>query len=248
MAPLPEHMDPEKLFVTETPPKPEAKAEREDDDEQVEAVADAAEKPEAKAKADAKPDEKDEDDDEYLTLDDLDRMFNENYEKRRKAEREAEEDDDPDLDPRDRELRKLKKENDELRAHSERLAEDDKYRRAKHEMDSCVGKYKMTKEQIDNTIAWFEQNPDLEGNPAWGFERAALRVNPELRTQSPPASRKKESGEGQAQPETAKVITRGAAGGTPPPRPKMQPQRGIYSDVSKHVLASGAASRFFKPE
>lgn len=246
MAPLPEHMDPEKLFVADAPPKPEKPVEAEGDDDE---VIEAPEKPqpEEKPKAGAKPDAKDEEDDEeVLTLDDLQKMLDEDYERRRKAEREAEEDED--LDPKDREIKSLRKQLEEKEAHAQRLAEDDKYRAAKHEVDSCVGKYKMSQKQIDNTIAWFENNPDLEGHPAWGFERVALRVNPELRTPASPAPGREKSRDGDVQPEPAKVISRGASGGAPPPKPKSTPQRGVYSDVTRHVMSSGAASRFFKPE
>ena len=233
MAPLPEHLDPEKLFAggeEEAPPE---------------------EKEEKPAKADPKPEPEDEDDDDSaMSLEELEEHLDARAKERDKAK--AKEKEQPDeledllMDDRDRELAKIRKERDELLAEREARAEQEKYTKASREMNLAVNKLKLTNEERDKTIRYFDINLDMVG--VRSFEEAALRVNPDVRGRLASPDDPAFDGNGPKPSGNAKVITRGSSEGSPPPAPKLKAARGVYSDVSKHVLSSGRGTNYFARE
>jgi len=192
--------------------------------------------PAAKEPAEATADDELDDDAEEITIDDLNKMIEEGV-KRATEKKDDPDDDEDDLTPEQRRIRDLEAENAKLREDSDRRAAAEREAAVDHEVRSAIGKYKMTREEVARTVTFFEQNPDLEG--VWSFEKAALRVSPELADRLKPNPIVEDEREG----ERAEIITRGAGGpgASAPFRPT--PKRGDYSSVTEAIRRSPAARK-----
>lgn len=142
--------------------------------------------------------------------------------------------DDPDDTEEQRENKRLRRENMAL-AKRVQAAE---IKRLEHEILSVQGKYKLSDEQLETVARYFEKNTDLEG--VWSFERATLRVFPELRDHTVKPEPERNGAGARPRPEkVAKVVDRGAGASGPPKPFKTTPGRGQYGDVVAGLLRSG---------
>lgn len=160
--------------------------------------------------------------------------------RREESEEEREE---PAADPRDAKIRDLEaqiKQRDEA-AQSQQL--ETAMRAAHHEMKSCIGKLKMTKDELNRTLDYFQKNSDLEG--VISFEQGALRANPGIadRLKTPSDAGRN----GSLEDVGAEVVARGG-GGTPPPSkpPTFQAGRGRYDQLFAHLAKNGTSAKMIR--
>jgi len=163
---------------------------------------------------------------------------------KRKAEKEAEAEADARLTDEERTIRDQQAKIAALEA--EKDAAELKQQEAKlvHEIQSTAGKLKMTEDEIIAVGGFFDKNPELLG--VWSFERAALKVFPEIEGRlrsAPPAQPRNGAAPGSDSEATGAVID-GGAGGPATPKPfKHNGRRFDYSDITQEVLRSGEAAK-----
>ena len=142
------------------------------------------------------------------------------------------------------EVRAIREENARLKAENERVHAESliaEFRaneaRYNHEIDSAVGKFHATVAERDDAIRYFEANPDLVGHMS--FERALLRVHPEIRDRlKTPESAARGIGRPRSDLSTP------AANGAGAPKPfKHTAKPGNYDDITRHTLESGEAAQ-----
>lgn len=186
------------------------------------------------------------DDDEDFTLEDLDERMKANM-REFAAERDAEArkaEEAATLTPEQTRIAELEAENKRLAtehaaatAKVQREADEAKWL---HEINSTAGKFKMSEAEVAATGKYFEDNPDLIGQ--WSFERAALRVHPEIRDRMKgPTTAAPDNGP--AGNGAAPIVTGGANGAGPPKPFQHTPKARDYSDITSHLLSSGEAAK-----
>lgn len=178
------------------------------------------------------------DDDDSLTLEELDKRIRaasrEELDRRAREEKEREAEDDPDADERDKEIRRLKRENAALLQEREALAR----KNIENEVLATMKKFRMTQEEAEIVAKWFEKNPDRED--VISFQRAALQLLPELASR---AAKPNRNGHAPARARTAEVIERGSSGAGAARPIKTTPGRGSYSDVLAGLNRAGVISK-----
>lgn len=188
------------------------------------------------------PEAGDPDDDDAMTLDELDARIAEALKKHdEQVAEEVAEEPDPD-DPQAAILAENKRLKAELEAREKAQREADEQKHIKeleHSISSTIGKYRMSDAEIEATVAYMEGNPDLVAG-GMGFEKAALRVHPDLpgrlKSADAPPSAPRSAGDA-----SGSLDTPGANGNARPKAWRHTPSPGDYSDVTQHILASGEA-------
>jgi len=163
---------------------------------------------------------------------------------KRKAEAAAKEEADAQLTDEERTIRDQQAKIAALEA--EKAAQEEATLKAKltHEIQSTAGKLKMSDEEVIAVGDFFDKNPELFG--VWSFERAALRVFPELEGRlrsAPPAQPRDGAAPGNGSEATGAVVATGAGGPATPQPFKHNGRRFDYSDITQEVLLSGEAAK-----
>lgn len=131
------------------------------------------------------------------------------------------------------------------RLRAEKLAAEQSAAQEKllHEIRSAAGKFKMTDAEVLAVGTFFEKNPEYFG--VWSFERAALRVFPEIegRLRSAPASQPRNGAPAGGGNEASGVVSTSTGGPSTPAPFKHNGRRFDYSDVTASALAEGWASK-----
>lgn len=197
-------------------------------DESTDPVAPEKEQPQAEVEF--------EDDSDEMTAEEIQKLVSESVKKALAETADEDVEVDDDTTPEQKRIAELEAEKAEREQKAEQAT-------VEHEVKSAIGKLRMTQEQVDLTVLYFEKNPDLEG--VVSFEKAALRANPELSTRHQPnrgANRATEGGE------VAEVITRGAGG--PGARAPFKPVagRGSYAAVTAAIRSSSAVRSLLRVE
>lgn len=112
-----------------------------------------------------------------------------------------------------------------------------------HEIRSAAGKLKMTDDEVLAVGTFFEKNPEYFG--VWSFERAALKVFPEIegRLRSAPATQPRNGAPAGGGNEATGVVSTSTGGPSTPAPFKHNGRRFDYSDVTASALAEGWASK-----
>lgn len=115
--------------------------------------------------------------------------------------------------------------------------------RVLHEIRSTAGKLKMTDAEILAVGTFFEKNPEYFG--VWSFERAALKVFPEIegRLRSAPATQPHYGAPNGSGSEATGVVSTSTGGPATPAPFKHNGRRFDYSDVTASALAEGWGSK-----
>lgn len=192
--------------------------------------------PVAPEKEQPEPEVEIEDDAEEMTAEDIQKLVSESVKKALAETGDEEVEVEDERTPEQKRIAELEAEKSEREQKAEQA-------KVEHEVKSAIGKLRMTQEQVDLTVLYFEKNPDLEG--VVSFEKAALRANPELSTRHQPNRGANGATEGG---EVAEVITRGAGG--PGARTPFKPVagRGSYAAVTAAIRSSSAVRSIFRVE